>query len=193
MSPQRITSYNLKEGRRIGNGYVVEHRLGGGSEGEVYRVRERRTGIVRAAKIYFPHDDPKGQMPARRAQKLEALRDCPIVLQYFHTEEIRIGRRDHGDDQRLLARSTLQEWMGRYRGRRVPPFVALTILHRLVSGLEDIHERGEYHADVHSENILIRQTGIDFELKLIDFYDWGGRAARSSRTTSCTRSGSSTT
>ena len=65
----------------------------------------------------------------------------------------------------------------RYRGKRCAPFVALTILHRLVSGLEDIHDRGEYHADVHTENILIRQTGVDFELKLIDFYDWG----RSSR------------
>ena len=40
-------------------------------------------------------------------------------------------------------------------------------------GLEDVHDRGEYHADVHTENILIRQSGIAFELKLIDSYDWG--------------------
>lgn len=60
-----------------------------------------------------------------------------------------------------------------HRRKRVRPFVAMTILHRLSLGLEDIHDRGQYHADVHTENILIRQTGIDFELKLIDFYDWG--------------------
>lgn len=174
MSARRITGWNLKEGRRIGNSYVVEHRLGGGSEGEVYRIRERRTGILRAAKIYFPQHDPHGQMPARRAQKLEALRDCPIVMQYFHTEEVRIGAlRTTAMISAYSPGQPLQEWIDRHRGGRVRPFVALTILHRLVTGLEDVHDRGEYHADVHTENILIRQSGVDFELKLIDFYDWG--------------------
>lgn len=174
MSARRITSFHLKEGRRIGTSYVVEHRLGGGTEGEVYRIRERRTGILRAAKLFFPHCEPHGEMPARRAQKMEALRDCPIVMQYFHTEEIRIGQIQttamisaYSPGQPLL------EWVDAHRGKRLRPFVALTILHRLASGLEDVHDRGEYHADVHMENILLRQTGVEFELKLIDFYDWG--------------------
>lgn len=40
-----------------------------------------------------------------------------------------------------------------------------------------VHSLGEYHADVHSENILIKPRGVRFELKLIDFYD-GGKPAR---------------
>ena len=182
MSPQRITSYNLKEGRRIGSSYVVEHRLGGGSEGEVYRIREKRTGILRAAKIFFPHYDPKGQMPARRAQKLEALRDCPIVMQYYHTEEIRIGQVETtamiGE---YSSGQPLQEWVDAHRGKRLRSFVALTIMHRLAQGLEDVHDRGEYHADVHAHNILLRQVGVDFELKLIDFYEWGRPTASKQR------------
>ena len=174
MTKPKITTYALAPGRRIGSAYQVEHRIGGGAEGEVYRVREKRTGILRAAKIFFPHSDPKCRLPARQARKLEALRDCPIVLQFFHIEEIRIGGAK--TTAMISAYSpglTLYEWLKHYRGRRASPFVALTILHRLAAGLEDSHDRGEYHADVHTENILIRQTGVDFELKLIDFYDWG--------------------
>jgi hypothetical protein len=173
MTP-RLQSFHLQPGRRIGHIYEVEQRLGGGSEGEVYRIRERSTGILRAAKLFFPHHDPKGNTPARRAQKLEALRDCPIVMQYFHTERVRIGGQQ--TTAMISAYSPgqpLQEWVERHRGKRLRPFIALTILHRLALGLEDVHDRGEYHADVHTENILIRQVGIDFELKLIDFYDWG--------------------
>jgi hypothetical protein len=174
MSSRHITSFNLKEGRRIGNSYVVEHRLGGGSEGEVYRIREKRTGILRAAKLFFPHCDPRGLMSGRRAQKLEALRDCPIVMQYYHTEEIRIGQiHTTAMIGEYSPGQPLQEWVDAHRGKRLRAFIALIILHRLVQGLEDVHDRGEYHADVHAENILLRQSGIDFELKLIDFYDWG--------------------
>jgi hypothetical protein len=174
MTARRISTFNLQPGRRIGNGYEVEHRLGGGTEGEVYRIRERRTGILRAAKLFFPHSDPGGRMPARQARKLEALRDCPIIMQYFHIEEVRIGPvRTTAMISAYSPGLPLQEWVDLHRRGRVRPFVAMIILHRLALGLEDIHDRGQYHADVHTENILIRPTGIDFELKLIDFYDWG--------------------
>ena len=49
----------------------------------------------------------------------------------------------------------------------------MNVLHHLVCGLEDVHNMGEYHSDVHSENILIRPHGVGFKLKLIDFYEWG--------------------
>lgn len=174
MTKRRISTFDLQPGRRLGNGYEVEHRLGGGSEGEVYRIRERRTGILRAAKLFFPHSDPGGKLPARQARKLEALRGCHIVMQYFHIEEVRIGSvRTTAMISGYSPGIPVQEWVEQHRGRRVRPFVAMTILHRLAVGLEQIHDRGEYHADVHTENILLRQTGVDFELKLIDFFDWG--------------------
>ena len=174
MSRQPFTGFHLKEGRRIGASYEVEERLGMGSEGEVYRIRERGTGIVRAAKIFFPQHDPTSGMPVRRARKMEALRDCPIVMQYYHSEPVRIGKiHTVAMISAYSPGQPLQQWIDRHRGRRVRPFIALMILHRLARGLEDVHQRGEYHADVHTENILIRQVGVDFELKLIDFYDWG--------------------
>ncbi len=172
--PQKTTSFNLSVGRRIGSRYEVEALLGAGSEGEVYRVRDRGTGIYRAAKIYFPETDPKQRRSERHAQKLECLRDCSIVLQYHHSETVTIRKHTTvAVISELCEGQPLQQWVDAHRGKRVSPFVTLTVLHNLASGLEQVHAMGEYHADVHTENILIRPRGVRFDLKLIDFYDWG--------------------
>ena len=173
--------FDLAPGRRLGRSYEVEACLGGGVEGEVYRVRDRFTGIVRAAKLYDPGPDAGGRRRApgrrrsvRHAQKLETLRHCPVVLQYLHLELVTVrGQEVHALISELCPGEPMQAWIDRHPGGRVAPFVALTVLHRLVRGLEDVHNAGEYHSDVHTENILLAPRGIDFGLKLIDFYDWG--------------------
>ena len=53
---QRIETFNLKPGRVIAGKYLVERRLGGGWEGEVYKVIEQRTGAHRAAKLFKPEE-----------------------------------------------------------------------------------------------------------------------------------------
>ncbi len=174
MAAERLTRFDLKPGRRIGTRYVVESLLGRGSEGEVYQIRDPATGIRRAAKLYFPHRDPKQQQIVRHARKLHALRHCPIVLQYHHSEILKVRRREVvALISELCEGEPLEQWIGRHRGKRLGAFRALSVLYHLVRGLEAIHALGEYHADVHSQNILIRPTGVRFELKLIDFYDWG--------------------
>jgi len=171
---RNTTSYDLKPGRRIGSRYRVEALLGAGSEGEVYRVRDQGTGIHRAAKIYYPHRDPKQRLSEQHARKLNRLRHCPIVLQYHHSEAITIrGHKTVAVISELCDGVPLQTWIDRQRGQRVAPFIALTILRDLAAGLEQIHALREYHADVHTENILIKPRGVCFDLKLIDFYEWG--------------------
>ena len=111
------------------------------------------------------------------ARKLNKLRHCPIVLQYHHTQLIQIRREkvlclisDFCDGKQLEA------WAASQRGGRLRPYIALHVLHHLVRGLEYVHGAGEYHADVHTENILIQPRGVSFELKLVDFYNWGAPA-----------------
>lgn len=170
----RLESFGLRPGRRIGGSYEVERFLGGGSEGEVYQVRDRTTGLHRAAKIYFPHHDKLNRIPVALARKLDKLRHCPMVLQYLHSTEVKIrGYRALAVISELCAAEPLQTWIDRHRGRRVHPYVALTVFHELVRGIETIHANGEYHSDVDTENIMIEQSGIRFRLKLIDFYEWG--------------------
>jgi len=171
---KRSESFSLSPGRRIGRRYRVEHLLGAGSEGEVYRVREDQTGIRRAAKIFYQHRDPDRLSSVRHARKLERLRDCPIVLHYHHTEEVTIrGYKTVALISELCEGIRLQEWVDRAKGRRLPLYPAFVVLHELAVGLEQIHAHGEYHSDVHTENVLVRAQGIRFEVKLIDFYDWG--------------------
>jgi len=172
--PTKHEPFALPPGRKIGKRYTVESLLGFGSEGEVYRVQEQDTGIVRAAKIYFPHCDPDKRLSIRHARKLDKLRRCPVVLQYHHSEDIVI-RRQHtvAVISELCEGIPLWNWVQQHRGKRLSPFVAMNVLFDLVCGLEEVHDKGEYHSDVHSENILIRPCGVGFEIKLIDFYEWG--------------------
>jgi hypothetical protein len=78
--PRKIEPIDLRPGRKVGPRYVVESKLGMGSEGEVYQIRELGTDILRAAKFYYPHRDPKHIQSIRHARKLNTLRRCSIVL-----------------------------------------------------------------------------------------------------------------
>jgi hypothetical protein len=169
-----ITQFNLRAGRKIGRAFVVESLIGRGSEGEVYKIREIKTGIPHAAKLYFPHRDPSEKQAVRHARKLHTLRACPIVLQYHHSEVVQIrGHAIVAMVSELCEGMQLEKWIDKHPGGRLPPYRALCVLYDLVRGLEAVHALGEYHADVHSQNILIRPVGVNFEIKLIDFYDWG--------------------
>lgn len=172
--PEKISSFGLKPGRKLGRGYIVRSLIGRGIEGEVYEVLETDTGILRAAKIYFPHCDPSRQRSIRHARKLDALRRCPIVLQYHHSETLTIkGTKTIAMVSELCAGEPLGRWIERHRGKRLRPYIALHVLYNLVLGLQPIHRAGEYHGDVHTDNILIDPKGIGFTLRLVDFYDWG--------------------
>ncbi len=67
----------------------------------------------------------------------------------------------------------LSSYIARQRGKRLPSFEALHALHALARGVESIHHLGEYHGDIHSDNIIIRRAGIGFDVKLLDFFDLG--------------------
>jgi tRNA A-37 threonylcarbamoyl transferase component Bud32 len=61
----------------------------------------------------------------------------------------------------------------RQPGKRMKSFEALHVLHALAAGIAPIHLAGEYHGDLHTDNVVIRRRGIGFEVKLMDFLDLG--------------------
>ncbi len=170
-----MDTFDLKPGRVIAGKYEVLDRLGGGWEGEVYKVAEQSTGIEAAAKLFFPARNVNNRTIVSYARKLHALQDCPIVIKY-HTQEI-MQWRGHRISVLLsdfVQGTLLSEYLRALPGRRLAPFQAVHLLHALVAGLEGIHYHGHYHGDLHIENVIVCGVGLQYELKLLDLFDPGG-------------------
>src|SRR5437763_4875915 len=166
--------FDFPAGRTVAGKYVIERELGSGWEGEVYAITERTTGIRRAAKFYYPHRDPTGKAAITYARKLDALRHCPILMQYHHQEIAYFKRRKVTVViSELVEGQKLSEFLAAQPGHRLSTFEALHVLYVLAKGIAPIHARGEYHGDIHDDNVMIRRQGINFEVKLLDFFDLG--------------------
>lgn len=166
--------YRLESGSPLGDRYRVLELLGTGWEGVVYRVEERVTKVQRAAKIYFPHRNQRDSALRHYVRKLDKLRGCPVVIQYHHLDVAEVaGKPVRFMIAEYLDGIPLSELLRRQRGRRFGEFEALCILHALAAGMEPIHQMGEYHGDLHADNILIRRRGIHYEVKTLDFLNQG--------------------
>ena len=148
--------------------------LGSGWEGEVYRIKEKGTGIERAAKLFFPHRNKKNKTSDTFAKKLNKLREITVAIQYhasetiiFNNTPITILISEYVEGEQL------NDYIKKQPGKRLLPFQAIHLLHALISGVEKIHHHGEYHGDLHPGNIIVRRLGLSFELKLLDFFHWG--------------------
>jgi len=171
---KKVVPFNFPAGRTVAGKYEIERLLGSGWEGEVYVIRERTTGIRRAAKFYYPHRDPMGKAAITYARKLDALRHCPILMQYHHQEITTVKKKKVVVViSELVEGVKLSEFLKQQSGGRLSTFEALHLLYTLVRGIAPIHARGEYHGDIHDDNIMVRRTGISFEIKLLDFFDLG--------------------
>lgn len=178
--------FGVRPGRVLASKYVVDESLGSGWEGEVYLVTERLTGAQRAAKLFFPERNPRGKAARFYARKLEKLRDCRMVIQYHHAETVRLK----GEPVSMLISeyvegTLLPDLVAGFPGKRMPVFEALHLLRAMAAGLAEIHERRDYHGDLHAGNVLVRRRGVHFDAKLVDLYDWGAPTAAHIRADVC--------
>lgn len=175
---KKIESFNFEPGDIIYGKYEVLDLLGKGWEGEVYLVKEKQTGIERAAKFFFPHRNKYGRVSKFYARKLHKLKDCEMVIQYSSQDTIYIdGQPVVFLVSEFIEGELLSEFLKRQTGKRLSPFAALHLLYALAEGIEDIHRLGEYHGDLHTDNIIVLRSGLGFELKILDFYKWGSATA----------------
>lgn len=170
----KIESFDFDPGRVLARKYEVLSRLGDGWEGEVFRVREIPTKIDRAAKFFFPHRNYKDRASKFYAKKLYKLRMCDVLIQYHTHETIKY----RGEEITFLVSDfvegeLLSEFIRRQPGKRLSPFEALHLLHSIATGIECIHRQGDYHGDLHDENIIINRYGLGFNVRLLDLFHWG--------------------
>lgn len=170
----RISSFKLLAGTLLAGKYEVVLRLGSGWEGEVYLVRECGTRIERTVKIFFPRRNLGNRALRFYARKLHKLRHCPIVIQY-HTRDTFVfnGLPVSFLVSEFVEGELLSDFLKRQSGRRLNPFQGVHLLHALAVGIELIHNVGEYHGDLHTDNVIVLRHGLGFELKLLDMFSWG--------------------
>jgi tRNA A-37 threonylcarbamoyl transferase component Bud32 len=186
-SKQRIIeSFNFEPGRVLARKYEVVSFLGGGWEGEVYKVKEVTTAIERAVKLFFPHRNPANRAAKFYAKKLHRLRHCSILIQY-HTQETLTYRKNKilFLVSEFVEGELLSNFLIKKPGKRLQPFEGLHLLHTLAAGVEQIHESREYHGDLHDDNVIIRRKGVNFKVKLVDMFNWGPPSAENIRDDVC--------
>lgn len=170
----RIDSFDLHHGRVLAGKYVVERKLGGGLEGEAYEVTERRTGVRRAAKLFFPQENVRDKAVQFHAKKLDRLTPCSVVVQYHHIETITFKRQPVTClISQFVEGQLLEDLVASQPGKRMTPFEAMHLLYALAMGVEEIHDLKEYHGDLHDNNILVVRRGVNFDVKIVDLYDRG--------------------
>ncbi len=182
----KIDSFDLTPGRKIGGRYQVISKLGWGWEGEVYKVREDLTGIERAAKLFFPQRNLGNKASKLYAQKLHKLRHCALFIQY-HTKEVIKYRKIPvmALISEYVEGELLSVFLTKFPGKRLSPYQAVHLLYALTKGIEDLHLFNEYHGDLHSDNIIVNQFGLEFDLKVLDFLHWSGTKRESMREDIC--------
>ena len=168
-----FNSFDLPTGRKIAGKFEVVSKLGDGWEGEVYKVREIKTNIERAAKLFFPHRNIQEKSAKAYAQKLHKLRDCSLLIHY-HTQETITFRKSPLTVliSEYVEGDILTEFLKNFPGNRLTPYKALHLLYALSKGLEEVHLMKEFHGDLHMDNIIVQRFGLSFNLKLLDLFHW---------------------
>ncbi|MEK9629450.1 MAG: serine/threonine-protein kinase [Nitrospinota bacterium] len=168
-----FSTFDLQPGRKLAGKFEVISKLGNGWEGEVYKVREIKTKIVRAAKLFFPNRNLLEKSSKAYAQKLHKLRECSLLIHY-HTQETIIFRKQAISVliSEYVEGELLSDFIENFPGNRLDPYKALHLLYALVVGLEEVHLMREYHGDLHLDNIIVQRFGLVFNVKVLDLFHW---------------------
>ena len=146
------TAGALRPGTVLGHTYVIEHLLGRGTLGEVYRARHVELGTAHAVKLLPPSlaDDPKiVSLLVEEARKLSRVRHEAVVNYegLFRDEQgLRYLVMEHVDGPSLATVIA---------GRRLEADEVLLLRDRLGAGLAAVHARGIVHRDLSPDNIIL--------------------------------------
>lgn len=166
--------FDLQPGRLLAKKFVIINKIGAGHEGEVYLVQEKLTKSERAIKLYYPDKNLGFKVSTRYAKKLYKLSNTPILMSYVSHEIIDFRSQKIAClVSEFIEGEILSEFVSKQKGKKLNIFTALHLLYSIVLGVESIHLNGEYHGDLHDDNIIIKKFGLEFDLKIIDLHHWG--------------------
>ncbi len=153
-------SVGVTAGRQLGN-YVIQRKIGAGSQGEVFLAQDVVLERKAALKV-FPNsaESPYTRSLLREARLIAKL-DTPTIVRVHHIERtqtlcyIAIEYVDGSSLDALVARSG-----------PIPAMQAVNYGLAMCDGLSHAHALGIVHCDINPKNLLISRTGV---LKIADF------------------------
>ncbi len=178
---------NLRSGERLGHilcgRYRLEHLLGKGAMGEVYRATDLSRNEPCAVKLVLP----EASLPLQAAQRL--VQEAKVISRLYHPNIVHV--REFVEDQdgtfllvmELLHGVDLHKVLGKQG--KLPLWRALEIIRSVGAALQYAHEMGVIHRDVSPGNIFLAQQSewthqphdvikvLDFGLAklMADFHD----------------------
>eukprot|EP00892_Ulva_mutabilis_P005075 jgi/Ulvmu1/293/UM001_0297.1 len=153
-------------------------KLGRGRFGNVYLVREKKSGYIFALKVILKDQIKKSRMEyqVRREVEIQANLRHPNILRmygYFHDDErmyLILEFASGGDVYKHLREA------GRFPEKRASRYIA-----QVTSALVQMHKKHIIHRDIKPENLLL---GDDEQVRMADF-GWSVHAPHNRRTTQC--------
>lgn len=158
-------------GRRVAGKFVVEHFLGGGAMGAVYRARDESLERLVALKVMHP-----------------AMAVDPSFVSRFHREARAASRLDHPSSMRVIEfgeepDGLLYMAMEYLEGRDLYKVIhedwplsearIVDILGKALSAIAVAHDMGVIHRDLKPENIMILNRKDDEGRDLVKVCDFG--------------------
>jgi len=155
--------------------YKIINKLGKGSFGSVYKVKNKITGEIRAMKIIknTSINDNDGMANKKFLKEIQVLKELehPNIIKIF---EYYIDNRYHYIITELLTGGELYETI--LKCQKFNEKKAAYIMKQILSALNYLHSKGIVHRDIKPENILVQNDDKknknyldEIHIKIIDF------------------------
>ena len=143
--------------------YEVIKKIGEGSFGKIYKVKNKQSGDIRAMKQIIKTKIPNLEK-FKTEIKILSILDHPNIVRLFEVFE---------DDKYfylLIELCTGGELLEKIKQKKITKERdAAIIFNQLMSGVYYFHQRGIVHRDLKPENILFATEEKDSPIKIIDF------------------------
>jgi serine/threonine protein kinase len=161
--PDPLPAQRAALGEVFGERYEVLGFLGSGGMGQVYKVRDRNDGTLRALKVLQPSDEASGDRSGRFR------REAQILGKIQHKAVPRILDSGFGEGRLFLVTELVDGCDLKVEIQKRGPWPipdAVALVATVVDALGAAHALGIVHRDVKPSNIMLEKDGA---VRLLDF------------------------